>query len=81
MGGEGELGVAASCSGKRVTLGFHVGLSAFVQIHIFTVLPLLFFQELVCLKASGIFDSMNHKLGKLFCFKFIVFVVKNSVML
>ena len=72
--------MAASCSGKRVTLGFHVGLSAFVQIHIFTALP-FFFQELVCLKASGIFDSMNHKLGKLFCFKFIVFVVKNSVML
>lgn len=42
FGGEEELGVAASCSGKRVTLGFHVGLSAFVQIHIFTVLPFFF---------------------------------------
>ena len=39
FGGEGELGVAVSCSGKRVTLGFHVGLSACVQIHKFTVLP------------------------------------------
>lgn len=41
LGGEGELGVAASCSGNRVTLGFHVGLSACVQIHIVNVLPSL----------------------------------------
>ena len=45
LGGEGELGVAASCSGKRITLGFHVGLSTFVQIHIFTVLPFFFFKS------------------------------------
>ena len=64
---EGNIGV--SCRPQCICSNSHIHCSSF------------FFQELVCPKASGIFDSMNLKLGKLFCFKFIVFVVKNFVML